>query len=269
MISINLTIFNKGFLIDRVLNAIKANTVSDYEIVIVLDGCTDDSEAKVQTFFRENPFIKHKIFYANNVFETKSNNIAAKHSSGDIIIIIQDDMIINEYGWDARLIKPILTFDDVFSVSANCAHDWIYNPNNISENLSYNPNDYWCDILKDVNHVRKGTIARDIFAIRTTSNRGPLAINRLDLEKLNYFDEAFCPQMDDDHDLHYRAYEQLGKVTGLYWIDFISEGHWGATRNQSPNTWIFPTSHKNQKLLWSRHKNQILNTRPAEERKLV
>jgi glycosyltransferase involved in cell wall biosynthesis len=265
MISINLTIFNKGFLIDRVLTAIKNNTVLDYEIVIVLDGCIDNSEEKVLNFFKVNN-IKHKIFYADNVFETKANNIAAKNSENDIIIIIQDDMIINEYGWDERLIKPIRQFSDVVSVSANCAHDYIYNPNNKSEFLNYNPNDYWCDLLRDVNHVKKGDIERNIFAIRTTSNRGPLAINHVDLEKLNYFDEAFYPQICDDHDLHYRAFEKLGKITGLYWIDFISDRRWGATRSGNASSWLFPATHKNYKLLWNRHKDQILNTRPAENR---
>jgi glycosyltransferase involved in cell wall biosynthesis len=266
MISINLTIFNKGFLIERVLNAIKKNSVLDYEIVIVLDGCTDNSEEIVINFFKSNN-IKHKIFYADNVFETKANNIAAKNSDNDIIIIIQDDMIINELGWDERLIKPLKKFDDVVSVSANCAHDFIYNPNNISEKLNYVPS-FHCDILKDVNHVRKYNIERDIFSIRSTSNRGPLAINHVDMEKLNYFDECFSPQMDDDHDFHYRAYEKMGKITGLYWIDFISELRWGSTRLPNANSWIVPTSHKNQRLLWNRHREQIINTRPPEERKI-
>jgi len=268
MISINLTIFNKGFLIERLLNAIKDNTILDYELIIVLDGCTDDSEEKVLKFFKENK-INHKIFYSDNVFETKANNIAATNSEGDIIIIIQDDMIINEEGWDKRLIKPIKIFSDVISVSANCTHDFVYNINNKSENLNYTPNDYWCDILIDTNHVRKGTTPRDVFTIRTTSNRGPLAINHSDLEKLNYLDEAFSPLLNDDHDLHYRAYEKLGKVTGLYWIDFISELQWGATRQTNTSKWLFPTTHKNFKLLWNRHKNQILNTRSVEYRKIL
>ena len=42
MYSINLTVFNKGFLIDRVLESIKKNTTGDYEIIVTLDGCTDD-----------------------------------------------------------------------------------------------------------------------------------------------------------------------------------------------------------------------------------
>jgi len=266
MISINLTIFNKGFLIDRVLNAIKYNTVLDYEIIIVLDGCVDDSEEKVINFFNNNNNnIKHKILYANNVFETKANNIAANNSDGDIIIIVQDDMIINEMGWDERLIKPIKIFSDIVSVSANCAHDWCYNINNKCENLNHYQDNYWCDLLKDINHANRSNTSREVFSIRSTSNRGPLAINHLDFEKLNGFDEEFYPQICDDHDLHYRAYEILGKITGLYWIDYISDLNWGATR-QSNSFNFAPTTHKNMKLLWNRHKEQIINIRSSENR---
>ena len=54
MISINLTIHNKAFLIKRVLDGIKNNTINTYELVIVLDGCTDESESIVDEFISSN-----------------------------------------------------------------------------------------------------------------------------------------------------------------------------------------------------------------------
>ena len=56
--------------------------------------------------------------YADNVFETKSNNIGLKEAIGKYVIIVQDDMIINEDGWNERLRKPFNAFDDVFAVTA-------------------------------------------------------------------------------------------------------------------------------------------------------
>jgi GT2 family glycosyltransferase len=267
MISINLTIYNKGFLIERVLSAIEKFSALPHEIAVVLDGCTDDSADKVFRFFRENN-VRHKIAIADNVFETKANNINARNSSGDYIIIIQDDMIINEEGWDKRLIRPMEEFKDVVSVSANCAHDWAYNPKNKAEKLDYYPDNWWSDLLLPVGIVRKGETGRNEFTVRASSNRGPLAIRHSDFEKLGYFDEAFSPQQDDDHDFHMRAYEQLGRVTGLYWIDFISDVQWGATRNQGELPWLLRATHKNQKLMWSRHKDLILHPRDWEVRKV-
>ena len=48
-------------------------------------------------------------------------------------------------------------------------------------------------------------------------------LDHSDLQKLNYLDEEFSPQDMDDHDLNYRAYKELGKVAGAYWIDFVSD----------------------------------------------
>jgi glycosyltransferase involved in cell wall biosynthesis len=263
MISINLTIHNKDFLIENVLQGIKDNTESPYELLVVLDGCTDNSEEKTINFLK-NTNINYKIFYADNVFETKANNIAAKNSENDYIIIVQDDMIINEKGWDRRLITPLQIYDDVFSVSANCAHDWQYNPNPYLENIiEYSG---YSTLLTPKNVVNKKMVPRNEFIIRTTSNRGPLAINHSDLKKLDYFDEIFSPQDGDDHDLHYRAYEKLNKVTGLYWIDFDSEPQWGGTRIHGHQPWLLKSVHKNQKIIINRHKEQILSNREGYSR---
>lgn len=245
MISINVTVHNKGFLIRRVLEAIRQNTIQDYELILVLDGCTDDSEQQVNAFLYnfDQPY---KTIWSDNVNETKANNLAARQSSGEFIIIVQDDQVVNEMGWDWRILEPF-QFSDVFSVSGNCAHDWTF--------TGLGP-----DIIVDVNHVRGGP--RDLFTIRTTSNRGPLAIRHEDFEKLGYFDEAFCPMNCDDHDLHYRAWKQMGKVTGHYDIDVISEFSWGATRQPGAANWLVPVIQKNMKLLWQRHSKEIMNHRP-------
>ena len=42
--SIILTVHNKGWLIEKVIQNIYKNTVGSYELIVVLDGCTDNSE---------------------------------------------------------------------------------------------------------------------------------------------------------------------------------------------------------------------------------
>ena len=176
-------------------------------------------------------------------------------------------MVINEKGWDKRLITPLQIYDDVFSVSANCAHDWQYNPNPYLENII----DYsgYSTLLTPKNVVSKKMVPRNEFIIRTTSNRGPLAINHLDLKTLDYFDEMFSPLDGDDHDLHYRAYEKLNKVTGLYWIDFDSEPEWGGTRIGGHQPWYLKSVHKNQKIIINRHIDQIISNREGSIRKII
>jgi glycosyltransferase involved in cell wall biosynthesis len=268
MLSINLTVHNKDSLLRECLERIKKYTVGNYELVIVLDGCIDSSENIVDKFIIDNKDIEIKKFIADNIFETKSNNIAAKNSSGDYIAIIQDDMLINEEGWDLRMLEPFNNFSDVFSVTSRTSHNWIINPNSHHINLNKIPEGIWSDILFHVDHADRNNTPRDIFSIRASSNRGPLMINHSDMEKMGYFDEIFSPQDMDDHDLHYRVKKELGKVTGLYWIDYISEDSWGGTReNGKTKQWMLDSNHKNSKIIYNRHRF-IMGNKTIENRKI-
>ena len=268
MLSINLTIHNKDFLLQDSLERIKKFTRSSYEIVAVLDGCSDRSEEILDKWTKENPQIKIQKLYADNVFETKANNLAAKSSQGEFVAIIQDDMLINEDGWDVRMLKPFHTFSDVFSVTSRTSHNWIFNSDSHHVHLDQIPIGIWSDVLQHVDHAHCKNTARDCFEIRDSSNRGPLVINHSDLEKMEYFDEGFYPLDMDDHDLHYRMKKKLGKVTGLYWIDFISDTNWGGTReNGIPKQWHLDANHKNQRIIYNRHLD-VLNVRKKETRVL-
>jgi len=260
MYSINLTIHNKGFLVKEVLERIKQYTTNAYELVIVLDGCSDDSESIVQDFVKSNTQIKTKILQAPNVFETKANNLAAKSSDGDYIIIIQDDMLVNELGWNKRLTHPIREIQDTFAVTARTAHNWEYNPNSNNLHDEYIPGQ-WSDLLVHTDHAHRQNTSRDVFAIRECVNRGPLALDHKVMEALNYFDEIFEPQDMDDHDLCYRA-KALGKICGCYWIDYISEDLWGGTRlNGQTAEWMLRSNQKNTRLVYERHKDLILSSK--------
>lgn len=249
--SIILTVHNKDFLIEQVIDSIFQNTINNYELIIVLDGCTDFSEQKVMNKIKEKP--NCKVLYADNVFETKANNIGLKEAENQYCCIIQDDIIIKEYGWDQRMLKPF-SINDVFGVTANTAHNWIYNPNNRGEKEDISG---WSDILIHCDHANKNSIDRNIFGIRDSINRGPVFFKKDILEKLNYFDEKFYPQDMDDHDLCYRSHD-LGVLVGCYWIDYISDLNWGGTRiNGTPKEWLFKSNQKNVKIVWERHKEKL------------
>jgi len=268
--SIIYTIHNKEILVAEGLNRIKQYTDGIFEIIIVLDGCTDNSERIVKSFISKNPDLKIKLEYSDDVFETKANNLGFKKSESEYVIVVQDDMLINEKGWNLRLLKPFQEFSDVFAVSANCAHNWRPNENSKHIDMLEDLDNCWCDIIQHIDHAgRPWNLPRDVFAVRDCVNRGPLIINHQDLKKLNYLDESFAPLDMDDHDLCYRMMKEIGKVVGCYWIDFISNFAWGGTHeNGTHKPWFFKSNHKNTKIVWNRHSNEIINSRKIENRKL-
>jgi len=270
MISICLTIHNKAFLLPEVLAGIKNKTKGLYEIIFVLDGCTDSSPQMVDYFCMNNPRIKTTVIDAPNVFETRANNLGLRAGTGNHVIILQDDQILTEDGWDQRLLSPFSVFNDVFAVSARCAHSWRFNPHSIDINAQSFDGYRWADILEHYNHADKSNTARDTFAVRDTVNRGPLAIDRADLETMGYLDEVYAPQGFCEHDLMYRMRAKLGKVCGFYNVDWYSKPEYGGTRNEDGSTkkWMLEADWKNSKIFYERHKEAMLLPAITENRKV-
>ena len=153
MHSIILTVHNKGWLLEKVIEGVIQNTQNSYELIIVLDGCTDDSE-KVVWDTLLGTSVEWKLLYAPDVFETQANNRGIKVAKGDKIIIIQDDMIVTEKDWNIRMEKPFKAFDDVFAVTGNTAHNWVFNPNSTHIGMEDNLDNCWCDIIDHVDLVK-------------------------------------------------------------------------------------------------------------------
>ena len=209
------------------------------------------------------------IRYADNVFETKANNIGLKEAVGKYVIIVQDDMVINEEGWNERLRKPFNAFDDVFAVTARTAHNYVFNPDSPYIGMKEDIDTDWCNIVEPCDEANQSNMPRDVFAVRGTVNRGPLMINLEDLKELNYFDEAFSPQDMDDHDLMFRMRKKLGKVCGCYWIDFVSDPSWGGTRKTGQTApWLYKAQHKNCKIFYERNADVLEEYRIIENREL-
>jgi len=262
MQSIILTVNNKAWLIDQVIDAIYKYTVNPFELIIVLDGCTDNSEQVVKEHIKDNA----RIFYTPDVYETIANNVGLKNAVGEFVIIIQDDMIINELGWDARMRKPLDAFPDIFAVTARTAHSWQINYASSMIN-NYVPAEGQ-DLIIPIDLADKDRgLDRQTFAIRQSVNRGPLMIRHSDLKILNYLDESYAPFEMDDHDLCYRAQKVLGKYAGCYWVDYISELEWGGTRKPETQPVLLRAANKNAKLLFDRHED-LINNRIIENRYL-
>ena len=268
MHSIILTAHNKEWLIGHVVNGILENTEGDYEVIFVIDGCTDNTESVIMQTI-ESKELNYKLIHAPDVFETKANNLGLKTAVGDKVIVVQDDMIIKEPGWNLRMQKPFDVFDDVFAVTSRTAHNWIFNPNTQHLNMDEDLDNCWCDVCIHTDHANRENTPRDIFAVRSSVNRGPLMIDHEDLKKMNYLDEEFAPLDMDDHDLMYRMHKELGKVCGCYWIDYESRDEWGGTRvSGSPASWLFKANHKNTKIFYNRHKDLIESKGIIENRKI-
>lgn len=147
--------------------------------------------------------------------ETAANNMLMLAARGEYFILLQDDQIMTQPGWNVALTVPLRTWPDVFSVSARCAHAFP---------------------LPSINQLRGAkcldsgavhptdAMSRCTFYVRDSGNRGPLALRADYAYRLGYLDEVmFDGGGNDEHDINTRAWEQYGWVSGHAPVDATEE----------------------------------------------
>lgn len=255
MISVVLPIHNQQDIIQMVLNGIWNNSSSLVsQVVIVLDGCTDRTEEIVLKYLAINDgLIPTIVAYAPNVFEVKANNIGFKLANQPYVVNVQDDIVIQELGWDVRMLKPFLVYNDVFAVTARTA---------CNNYIDSNGNMQWSDM---VGHDQSSP--RDIFYVRQIVNRGPLMFRAWMLEELGYLDETYAPLGLDDSDICMRAYRYTQWVVGSYPIKYRSDMEWGTTRKTSQHIQSSAFV-RNSKILMYTHHDAMTKPFASENRPL-
>lgn len=241
-ISVILTIYNQERIISDIFSGIAEN-ISDNveEIIVLLDGCTDNSAENVRSVYHKSK-AKVREFITPNLNEVLANNFGLKASTCEYSIIVQDDCLVQEKNFDLRLLKPYkIVPHHLLAVSGRDADDYF-----ISGNTLPTTNTFGVDVGS----------SRNIFGIRDAINRGPLMLNNEKLKQLNYLDESFAPINSDDIDLSIRAYKQFGYVVGCYPVKFHSPQEWRTTTVNHQSALIcWASTEKNRKKITEIHKD--------------
>jgi glycosyltransferase involved in cell wall biosynthesis len=225
--SIVLPIYDQEEIIQQTLHHILNNTTEKhYELIIILDSCSDCTEMKVTNFINMINFNVYKlitnIIVLKSVlplFETSADNLGFYCSSGEFILEIQADMEILDYGYNMKLLKPFVLDETIIGVSGRCCSNWSQTDmvgksgTSIEEKLADLPN-----------------INKNVYYTGETCIRGPLLLHKEKLKEMNYLDEVNYFLDDSDHDLFARAY-YFKKYTCWYVpIDVVSKLTNGSTR---------------------------------------
>ncbi len=98
MISVIICTYNRDKYIYGVLESIALNDYpkSKYEIVLVNNNSTDNTEAKVARFAADYPDVKLRIYIEKNQGLSHARNRGIKEAEGNIIIYVDDDATVNK-----------------------------------------------------------------------------------------------------------------------------------------------------------------------------
>lgn len=225
--SIVMPVHNQEALLKRVLNSVVETTLGTYELIVILDGCTDGTVQQFEEW--KTALVRPKnlchiecIVNPTGLFETSCDNQGFRISRGKYIVEIQADMVVLTLGYNILLASPLEQYPDMIGVSGRCCHRINYSPGkNVGKlgNKVTSPH----EVLQEFQNHRK------VFLSHTV-NRGPLALRASMLRELNYLDEEHYVLGDDEHDLFARACVLKQWRCGFVPVEVYSPLEWGSTR---------------------------------------
>lgn len=241
VLDIVISIFNQEEIIERVLYGVFKNTTTPFNLVLVFDGCTDNTRQRALWYIRKTKsrLLKQLIVCDTpNLFELRANNVGFKLAQTDYLITLQDDMVVNEYGWEKRLTYPLRRFDDIFAVTGRGAQD--------IEIIGDGKEKYSHRSAREF-----GSLPRDVFSVRDVINRGPIAFRIDFLKELNYLNERYAPGALDDAEISLRAWRDKKWKVGAFWINYVSKPEWSKVSA--------PDSTMKAWESWGRNNNRLYN----------
>lgn len=226
-VTIGYTVYNKKYLIPAIVDGVKDILNSGDELIMVFDGCTDNSFEVFQKLKNQlNCQVTIQVFNEDQ-FEVRSNNWILKNALYDTVILFQDDIInkdqflrqkvfdiLEEYGDHAGLLGGRSGFE------LSGYPDWPELPLNKISNWEHKENQYEM-------RLTPGDYAR-----RTFLNRGPLVFTHSLLADVGLLSDSYYPLWGDDLDYCARTKFVHHRENIVFQCDVISKLEWGATHKK-------------------------------------
>jgi glycosyltransferase involved in cell wall biosynthesis len=136
--SIITPVYNQEDVIVKNISSYIKNTDDNFEIIIILDSCSDNTKENLLQFIRtfqnyKKQFIQIQIIETMEpLFETKCDNIGFNLAQGKYLLEIQADMEMTQFGYNKHLTKPFNILPNVIAVSGRCAHN-LFRPGGIGK----------------------------------------------------------------------------------------------------------------------------------------
>lgn len=99
-LSIIIPVYNVEKYIEHCLNSIKLQTMKDFEIIIINDGATDNSEKIIKEYQKNNPDLIIKYLKKENGGLASARNYGVKFAEGDYISFIDPDDYLDSNTYD-------------------------------------------------------------------------------------------------------------------------------------------------------------------------
>lgn len=168
MISIIVPVYNSENYIERCIESILSQTYADWELIVVNDGSTDDSEKIIKHLVALDSRIRY--YYKNNGGVSSARNLGIKNAKGEFILFLDSDdwLSYNTCEVLIRNIKQTNADCVVFGLTQSHGNIWapiMYRRYDSLKDLK-NEFDYWLNtelLSSSVNKLYKKSLLKKGF----------------------------------------------------------------------------------------------------------
>lgn len=182
--SVIVATYNRCELLRECLESLALQSISklEYEIIIINDGSTDDTENLLIEFAKNNPELKFRVFNQKNCGPAKARNVGIFNSLGDILFFTDDDCVVPK-NWIQSISEGYDRHSDVIGVGG-----WyVYEGEKLkSMYVTYTT---YCS-LRTWRNMYKEEIKTDQFLQTPAGNTSNMSYRKSILLKMGGFDET-------------------------------------------------------------------------------
>ncbi|MEZ9130610.1 glycosyltransferase family 2 protein [Vibrio breoganii] len=201
--SLIITTYNWKEALQVVLESVKNQTRLPDEVIIADDGSTADTSSMIKTQQEQFPIPLIHSWQKDNGFRAaESRNKAIAKASGDYIIIIDGDIVLNEYFIEDHILSSKCNY---FIQGGRVSLGKQFTTNFLS--LSKNPSFFSADIKNRKNTIRSNILS-NLFSRKINSANSTRSCNmsfwKKDIIKINGFNEDFVGWGREDSEFVHR-----------------------------------------------------------------
>jgi glycosyltransferase involved in cell wall biosynthesis len=254
------TIHNKEDLIEQVLTSILISAGDDSQIYLVLDGCTDRTEAVIDKMLDEWVGIPVTKLYAPDVHEIRSLNIALRsipQEGEGYNILLQDDVILREREIEMKVLSiykyfdgkvGVLSFRHGINVGLDSVAGEIFDTDMIESVYGYGAAEV---------PLLPGHAVRRMVCLRS-----PQCISFETIRTVGLLNEKYAPCTYDDHDYGLRCLA-AGLHNIVYALKTSSDVEWGGMR-RSPQPGLVAVMRRNRRYVYEDHADFVRSLQVEE-----
>jgi hypothetical protein len=232
-------VHNKGYLLKEVLLGIVNSCSQDYHVIVILDGCADNSEEELHSFVAlHNLNPKFTILKMNDVHEITCLNYGLTQvklmqaDPEDLVFTVQDDVILQEQDIDGKFNFLFNSYPNLGYVSMRLGSDLIYFADGQIGETNYVESEFghW----KQLNNPNYTQIAHGHLVLKQLAIRSPTCVKWKRYQEVGFYDPALAPCGYDCHDFSIRMI-QHGYQNAVLALKYRSDVAWGGMRTETPS----------------------------------